>query len=166
MTNNFRSKTEYSRNIDAYLVELETLTNRRIERGELLSLEETERIALEGRMLKRLPTHAITLEFRRLATPRLRELALELDRSNPSGVYIWTPRTGVCGLLPPVPISEFNFGFPFELNADGMLKLVTADLADSLVVDLEDSNGRRTAQLELSGPNWGHVAMDGFEQAT
>jgi hypothetical protein len=80
-----------------------------------------------------------------------------LEKSSPEKVYLWCPLTNVCGLLPPVPIREVNFQFPFEINREGMIVLLGQDLSNKLLLDFSEDEGRRTMEVELSGPQWGAI---------
>lgn len=156
MTTELRRKLEYSQNIKEYLAELELLLRRRVEREELLSLTETDELALKGPELACSTRSHAKLGFGALSQPTFRMLISQLVQLNSSGVYIWIPRTRVCGVLPPVALNEVDFGFPFDLNAAGILKLVSADFADSLLLELEQHQGHQKAELELVGRTWGH----------
>lgn len=155
MTSRFTTKAQYAQNIGAYLAELEVLLGRKVDRSELMSLDDTERLASEGRKNPRAPKRTIDLRFEDLTAPAFKVLILDLSKRNPGGVFVWTPRTRACGLLPTVPITEVNFGFPFSVNSEGMLQLVSKDLEDDLVLDFEEVGDTKVVQGELSGKNWG-----------
>lgn len=160
MTTELRRKLEYSQNIKDYLAELELLLRRQVEREELLSLTETDQLALKGPKLECSTRSHAKLGFGALSQPPFGMLISQLAQLNSSGVYIWTPRTRACGVLPPVALNEVDFGFPFDLNAAGMLKLVSADFADSLLLELGQHQGHQEAELELVGRNWGHYDFE------
>lgn len=155
MTTELRRKREYLQNIQDYLAELELLLRRRVQREELLSLAETDELAMKGPNRESTPRSRATLDFSALSQASFRRAVSELGVRNGSGVYIWTPRTRACGVLPPVSLAQIDFGFPFDLNVDGVLKLVCANFADSLLIELEKHGAQPTVELELTGPAWG-----------
>ncbi|MCG8422111.1 MAG: hypothetical protein MJE77_29665 [Proteobacteria bacterium] len=105
------------------------------------------------------PSPSVTWEigFREKETPRFRKFLERLHNSNASDVYLWTPATNICGLLPPLPLREVNFDFPFNLNPEGILTVLTSDLQDSLILDYSETEEGARLEIEAAGPHWSTV---------
>jgi hypothetical protein len=83
-----------------------------------------------------------------------------LEKMNPVGVYIWTPASNVCGVLAPVSLQTIQWGFGFDLIKEGILVLLTADLADKMLLDFsQNSSGDHDLEIEVSGSKWGNSTL-------
>ena len=142
--------------MDAHLRELEILTGRRPESQELLPSEQIERLRQRIVDTTYTPTMTYVLPF---GAPELWTLAKQLREADETNVYVWTPSSTMCGLLPPVPLRSVNFGFPFEVNPEGIISLTTANLSDCLILDFSEERSGRVVEVEAMGPKWGAICL-------
>ena len=140
-----------------HLSELSCLTGHKVERFDLLSPERTSSIRDQVRLTPPSPSVAWETGFREKETPRFRKFLERLHSSNASDVYLWTPATNICGLLPPLPRRAVNFDFPFNLNPEGILTVLTSDLQDRLILDYSEAKEGARLEIEAAGPHWSTV---------
>ena len=144
-----------NKNLPRHLSELSRLVGREVTREDLMSLEETEAIREQAKRVKLVPFWTFEIPFADKSSPRFRWLMKGLAALNPTPVYVWTPLSNVCGLLRPVALSDVNFGFDFNLSAEGILVILTADLSDKLLLDYSEESDEQKLEIELSGEHWG-----------
>ncbi len=140
--------------MQAHLEELEILVGRRPLPEELLPREQVEHLREEIVRREYVPSVVWKLKF---GDPRVEQLARILKNANGSKVYVWTPASNTCGLHPPIALASFNFDFPFDVNSEGIISLVTSDLSDRLIFDFSDENTSRLIEIEAMGPHWGAI---------
>jgi hypothetical protein len=147
----------YKLTIRRYLIELNELCLEKPLENKLLSLEKTEHIRqISLSLLKRKPARKIRMVFKEKTTDRFKEYVTGLHRANPNSVYIWTENSNSCGLFEISSLLDFNFGFGFGVNTQGIVALLTSDLTDSLVLDFSDGGTASGQELEIdvSGDRW------------
>ena len=145
-------------NLPQHLRELSQLVGRTVEPAELLSLAATEAVRAQGMTVQRLPSWRCELRFSDKRSPRFGRLLQAFRERNPSPVYLWTSLSNDCGLLRPVSLSDVRFDFDFEVNRDGILELLTADLPDRMLLDFsEGPDGEQLLEVEVAGANWGQA---------
>ncbi|WP_319941273.1 hypothetical protein [Leptospira sanjuanensis] len=77
-----------------------------------------------------------------------------LYSKNQLPIYIWTEFSNDCGVYRISSILDFNSYFTFEVNADGLIHLLSENLDDELIFDFTEDNNERLLEIELSGANW------------
>jgi len=97
------------------------------------------------------------IPFSEKSGTRFRAFLRHLADANPSDVYIWTPASNICGVLKPLSLSEFDVAFPFDVNPEGVLVILTADFSDQLLLDYSDEGQGKMLEAEVSGEHWSRV---------
>ena len=148
------SKKELSR----HLCELGLLVGRPVHKKELLSLNETESVRNQANQVIRQPVGKFDIPFEKKQETRFLKFIEHLTKVNPNDVYLWTPASNLCGVLRPVPLKTFRITFPFELNPEGIIVILTSDLSDQLLLDYsQGSNDEQLLEIEVSGERWGDI---------
>jgi hypothetical protein len=151
----------FARHLGRHLSELTRVLGRNVRREDLLSLEESEAILARSKATLRAPDWKITVPFEDKNLPWFRDFTRALGSAHAGRVYLWTPLASDCGLPKSVFLSEIDFGFPFDLNPEGILEVLTDDLKDRLILDYSLGEGDRAElEIEVSGPRWGGVPPD------
>jgi len=141
-----------------HLGELSLLLGRAVRGDELMSVDETKTVRAQANEVVRQPTLRFELPFADKAEQRFAEFVQRLTRANPSDVYPWTPASNVCGVLRPIPMKVINMAFPFDLNPEGIIVILTADLRDQLLLDYSyGNNDEQHLEVEVSGEHWGQI---------
>jgi hypothetical protein len=152
-------KLAFKRELPRYLRDLAVLLGRRVEAAELLSVEETQKIRVQANQVARQPLLRFEVPFGAKEEERFDSFLKRLADANPSDAYLWTPAANICGVLRPVPLSAVNFSFPFDLNPEGIVVILTSDLNDQLLLDYSlGEEGEPMLEVETSGKHWGSVA--------
>lgn len=155
---NINNKREYLSNIDAYLLEIELLTKKSIDKSELSSINEVDEIRSKASNLKTLPKKELKIDFSEKTSTRFIKYIQSLYYANNNEIYLWTSKTNVCGLYKVSSIKDINFSFPFDINNEGMFVLLSVDLKDKLLFDFSfDSSGKKIIEIEIQGLNWPSV---------
>jgi hypothetical protein len=150
----------FKANIGRHLTQLSRLTGTIVNKDSLLSPQETEALRATSKTTEYAPVWRHTMDFSKLTEAQFQRFVGALDEMSPSGVYIWTPLSNVCGLLRPVPLKSIQWGFDFDLIPEGILVLLTADLADRMLLDFsEGSTRRQELEIEVSGQHWGRTSL-------
>jgi hypothetical protein len=150
-----------------YLEELSQLVGREVSADELGGLEQARAIRDIARKFNEAPitpahhkpggSYEIAGEERQ--SERLFWFFQRLRYTNPSPVYVWTPRTICCGTFLLPSIEAINTGFDLDLNEEGVLVLLSCDLEDGLLLDFAVSaDGKDCVSLQTRGANWASVA--------
>ena len=148
----------FARHLGRHLSELSHVLGRSVRREDLLSLEESEAVLAQSKAALRVPGWKITVPFEDKNLPWFRTFVKALGSAKARRVYVWTPLASDCGLPKPVPLSEIDFSFPFDLNPEGILEVITEDLEEGLILDYSLGAGDRAElEVEVSGPRWGGV---------
>jgi hypothetical protein len=151
-------RLHFAKELPRHLAELEVLLKRRIEPPELLSVEETCLIRDQANQITRHPLSRCDVSFVAKQKARFGAFLSSLSEANPAKVYPWTPASNVCGLLKPVALLQIDFSFPFDLNPEGILAILTSDLSDQLLLDYSmGDHGHPLLEMEWSGTHWGRV---------
>ena len=150
----------YKLNVKSYLRELHELSMERPLESHLLPLEATEHIRNESKeILRGKPTRKIHMDFDERKTERFKKYVVNLHRVNPNPVYIWTDRTNSCGLYEVSSLLKFKFDFPFDVNTEGIIVLLSRDLNDTLTLDFSHDEKKFKCELELDvcGKHWASI---------
>lgn len=152
------NKINYLKCINDYLVELKTLTNKKVKKEELSDLDEVEVKRDESSRLKSLPEYEFTIAFEEKEHGRFNSYINSLYEVNQSELYLWTKNTNACGLYKTESIKNVNFTFPFNVNEEGIIVLLASNLKDKLVLDFyEDSDDELCLDVEARGDNWSKI---------
>jgi hypothetical protein len=150
-----RQKFEYGKHIAQCLAELAQLSKKPPTENALSSLDAIAVVRQASLHLKDKPRRRFTIKFEERLTERFTTYVERLYRNNPSPVYIWTHLSNSCGLYEIPSILDFNFGFSYDVNRDGIIALLTKDVADKMTLDFsEGSLGTRVLEVEVAGDNW------------
>lgn len=148
----------FNRHIGRHLAEAGRLLRRELHRDDLLTVSETEALLTRAKGVKRAPAWKRELEFAEKSRPRFASFVKALEARSEGGVYLWTPLAASCGVPRPVRLSEIDFAFPFDVNPEGILEVLSVDLANRLLLDYSrDDNNREVLELEVEGASWGAV---------
>jgi hypothetical protein len=158
MASNLGQRLAYKKNIQACLSELEQLSKKAPREAALLSLEETQVLRKSAMLLSGKPCKRLKIDFSEKESSRFAEFIHKLYQSNPSPVYIWTTLSNSCGLFEIGSILEFNFGFNFDINREGIISLLAKNMLDKMILDFsEDELGNKVLEVELIGSNWSMI---------
>ncbi len=156
MSGDLGQRLAYKRNLQSHLSQLSQLSNREVTESDLLPLELTHSIREESkRLLNTASLHKFKIHFPEKGSARFARFVASLRATNSNPTYIWIEHTNICGLFEIGSISEFNFNFEYSVSTQGIISLLTKDLADNMVLDFfEDSPGEQFIQIELLGKSW------------
>lgn len=148
-------------NLKRYLDELTVLIGRPVLAAELLSLERTAEIQEAAKIFSAQDLTSSEIAFSEKYSERFQVFLEKLSRSNSSPVYIWTSRTNDCGAFLTPSLSEIKFYFDFNVNEEGILVILTKDLADRLILDFFSlSTGEQRLKIETQGSKWGQIRIE------
>ncbi|MBU3056136.1 hypothetical protein [Pseudomonas indica] len=157
-TSSSTEKIRQKLNLKIYLNELTALIGRPVYANELNSLEQTTALRETSQKFVAQEPQACEILFSERSSDRFKGFIQRLHSANPSSVYVWTPRTIVCGALLAPSIAAINFDFDFTINEEGILAFSTSDLEDRLLFDFSvSSTGDQIMRLETLGQNWARV---------
>lgn len=143
-----------------YLKELTVLAGRPVNDCELGSVEQAASIRDAAKNFATLDVMSYDMSFEDKSADRFKRFVESLHNANPSPVYIWTPRTIECGALLLPSLNVIKFDFDFHVNEEGILVLLTNDLADRLVLDFfKLPTGEQRMRIETQGANWGGISL-------
>lgn len=146
-------------NLRRYLEELTALIGRTVHVDELGSLEQAASMQETAQKSAAQVSQACEIPFSERCSERFKGFVRRLHDANPSSVYIWTPRTIICGALLVSSLDVVKFDFDFAVNEEGILAFSTSDLEDSLLLDFSGSPaGEQIMKIETQGANWARVA--------
>jgi len=150
---------EYRQNIKTYLSELALLTNKELNEDDILySPLSVENARQRSSSLSEFPILKFTIPFSEKKSERFSLYIDNLYQKNSSNVYIWTQRTNICGLYEVESIKKINFDFPFSINNEGILVLLSTDFEDKLLFDFSlNSDGDEIVEVEAQGKNWSRL---------
>jgi hypothetical protein len=147
------------RDLPRHLRELALLVGRSVDRHELLPLHETKAIRAQASQVDRQPVVQFEVPFEAKTQPRFATFVKRIAEANPSDVFLWTPTSNLCGLLRPLPLAAVHMDFPFHLNPEGIVSILTSDLREQLLLDYSTGNDDESVlQVQVSGERWGRVA--------
>ncbi|WP_445371981.1 hypothetical protein ACH518_04160 [Methylomonas sp. HW2-6] len=146
----------YKRNIAKYLQELNRFCKKKPVENELLSLDETQNIRDNSKALDTAIVRRHRIGFDKKNDEKFLDFVGSLYEKNRSNIYIWTPLTMACGTYKIDSILDFNFGFEFDSNPEGIVVLLTSNFTDKITLDFSmDESGKRILDIDLVGDNWG-----------
>ena len=155
---NIKNKREYLSNIAPYLLELVILANKTVNKSDLSSVDKVDEVRAGASNLENLPIEKFTVDFSEKNDARFSSYVQGLYDANNEEVYLWTSKTNICGLYKVGSIKDVNFSFPFELNDEGVVVFVSADLENKLLLDFSvDPTGNKIVEVEAQGLNWSNI---------
>ena len=156
---NIRQKIEYKKNLAPYLLELKQLTRTDVSSESLISIEDTEKILKESLHLKNADRNNFILDFSEKNSERFKKFIANLSRANNISVYIWMPKSNMCGLYKANSLNTIDFSFPFNINSEGIIEFFTEDLKNELLFDYYyDADDREMLEIEWQGEHWNSVS--------
>lgn len=159
-TSSLSEKLRQKLHLKEYLQELEALTGRAVQAGELGSLEQVATIRQIVQKFDAQPVVAFETAFSDRTSERFKRFVERLRNANSSPVYVWTPRTISCGALIVSSLDAVQFGFDFAINKEGILVFLTSDLEDRLLLDFSTTpTGEQCMRVETQGTNWAKIAF-------
>lgn len=151
-------KLQRKLNIKEYLDELSLLLGRPVHDDELGSLEQAASLRKAAQSASLKPSRVFQIPFSDKSSERFKGFVQRLHTANNSGVYIWTPRTAICGALLVPTLTSINFEFDFRVNKEGILAFSSGDLKDSMLLDFSiELTGGQVLKVELQGDDWPNV---------
>lgn len=151
-------KREYCYIIAEYLAELSKLCGESVSRENLLSPDETAEIRKQALKVNKKPILRFDLPFFEIKTEKFANYIRKLYETNSDHVYIWTPRTAICGTYEIDSISKFNFHFPFDINEEGLIVILTKNLQDEMTLDFSKNEiGEEVLEIEVRGIHWSGI---------
>lgn len=156
MSSNLKqSKLLYKKHLASYLGELGELVTCQPLAHSLKSLEFTEIVREQARVLDAKPCSKFEVNFDMRCIPRFSSYVQTLYEKNSSQIYIWTAKSNYCGIFEIPSLLEFNFCFEFDVNQEGIIVLVAANMTDKLVLDFSyDALCGYSLEIETKGDNW------------
>nr|WP_001001499.1 hypothetical protein [Leptospira interrogans] len=145
-------KFRYKLSMPKYIAEISQLTNNPFDETNLLTLNQTESIRRSPSKIKVMKKFEIPFEEKN--SERFSRFLNILYSKNQLPIYIWTEFSNDCGVYRIPSILDFNSHFAFEVNADGLIQLLSENLDDELIFDFTEDNNERLLEVELSGANW------------
>ena len=153
-----KSKREYLNNITSYLLELGTLADKTVNRVDLSSVEEVNDVRTMASNLDGLLATKFNINFSEKDGVNFNNYIQSLYEANGKQVYLWTSKTNVCGLYRVDSIKDVNFSFPFDINDEGVVVFLSADMKDKLLLDFYiDSTANKVVEVEVQGLNWPNI---------
>jgi hypothetical protein len=138
-----------------YLVELSVLLNRDVQASELSSPAETQEAQTKSKALVMKPLTTFVIPFTDKSSARFRSFIQRLNEKVEGPVRLFTPYTLKFGFVETASLLDINFEFPFNVNRDGILSIVSHDVLNSLLLDFFVSDaGVETLEVELEGSEW------------
>ncbi len=138
---------------------MEKLLNRKFEKSELLSVEETEVIRQKSiHTWDKYPQRVFEIAFEERKSSRFQKFIETLAKAAAQDVYLWLPHTRSCGLHKPVKLLAVNFAFEFDWIKEGLFSIVTADGANRLTLDFSEDGGEYLLELEIRGREWSQIS--------
>lgn len=155
---NIKIKREYASNISRYLLELETLASKAVNKDDLSSIKQVDEVRVSASHLENLPIEKFKIGFSEKDGSQFSRYIQGLYYSNSEQVYVWTGKTNSCGLYKVSSIKDVNFSFPFNLNEEGIVAFLSVDMKDKLLLDFSiESSGDKIVDVESQGLNWPNV---------
>jgi len=152
-------KLAFRRELPRHLRELSLLLGRSVDTLDLLSIDDTKELRSQANQVTREPASTFQIPFDATREPRFGMFVRRLEEANTSPVYVWTPASNACGLLKPTPLGVVRMEFPFDLNPEGIVAILTSDLQDELLLDYSKGDrDQRELEVEASGKHWGLIA--------
>jgi len=146
----------YRRNIGKYLQELKNFCKNVPIENELLSLDETQNIRNCSKALDTVVARRLRMDFHEKISDKFLDFVESLYKKNRSNIFIWTPLTATCGTYKLDSILDFNFGFEFDSNPEGIVVLLASNFTDKITLDFSvDCAGKKILDIDLVGDNWG-----------
>lgn len=156
--NELSEKLAFNREINRHLHELGLLVGRPVHKKELLSLAETKGIRVKANQIVRQPIRKFEIPFIKKREQKFISYIEKLIEVNSSSVYLWTPASNICGVMRPVPLKTFCISFPFDLNPEGIVVILTSDLRDQLLLDYSQGDfNEEMLEVETRGEQWGCI---------
>src|SRR5688572_7986602 len=121
--NNMASKLSFKNELRRHLEELGHLIGRPVLEPELLSPTETKAIQAQAKQIPREPSSSFEINFEEKDQPRFHRFLAQISQANTNDVFIWTPASNTCGVLRPLPLSNFKTTFPFDINPEGIISI-------------------------------------------
>jgi len=141
--------------LPAYLSELSALTGLAVSADELLSDQETVLVRDKLKLVSKGQVIRANIPFDERTGHAFSAMIDQLYSLNSSPVVLWLPKENDCGLFAMPSVKHINFGFPFDLNPEGILVVATRDGLDRLLLDFSDEgDGNRSLEIELLGLHW------------
>ncbi len=157
--NDVTQKLQANMYMPEHLSILEKLLNRKFEKSDLLSAEETEVIRQKSiHTWDKYPQHVFEIEFEERKSPKFQKFIETLAKAATQDVYLWLPHTKSCGLNKPVKLLAINFAFEFDWIKEGLFSIVTADGANRLTLDFSEDGGEYLLELEIRGREWSQIS--------
>ena len=150
----FAKRLECKRNIQSYISQLSHLSNREVKAADLLSLEATNVIREQAKLLPNKPFQKFKIKFSEKLDERFAMFVKNLYSLNSTPIHIWLKHTNTCGLFEIRSIMEFNFNFDYSVVNEGIISLLTKDLNDNIILDFFEDSGEKFIEIELRGKNW------------
>lgn len=135
-----------------------SLANTTVNRSDLSTIDSVNEVKAKATKLENFPTENFSINFSDKKSGRFCKYIESLYKANGERVYLWTSKSNDCGLYSVGCIKDVDFSFPFELNTEGMLVLLSLDINDKLLLDFYiDSCGSKVIDIEAQGLNWTNI---------
>jgi len=145
--------------LPTHLAQLAELLGRTVVASELMTLELTEEVRAQSKLVAPQPTWQQEIAFADRVGARFINLIKRLGEAHSVQVLIWTPLSNKCGLLHAVDLEAIKFGFQFDTIAEGIIVILTVDFMNKMVLDYSDDDlGNQRICVEVCGASWGRIA--------
>lgn len=160
MMTSFANSRQRKKNLHLYMSELKFLSFMPVDEDQVSHVEKVEQIRAGQGKIKEFPISRFSIPFTERLTKRFGEFVEKLNEENSNKVYIWTENSNRCGLFAANNIKEVNFEFPFDVNSEGIIVLLSENIEDKMLLDFYlDVNGQQMLEVELQGRCWSFIAF-------
>lgn len=134
--------------LNKYLLELNLLTNKPVNETNLLSIIETDNI----KFLSDEYNYKITIAFDNKS--ELADVISKMLNGKDCPCYLFTGYSDDCGALRIDSLESFNIDFSFNDEHSGLIRIISEDFRNKLVLDFFEENNEYSLEIEIYGKNW------------
>jgi hypothetical protein len=69
-------------------------------------------------------------------------------------VLLFTPRSVECGAYRLDGLDQFNWGFGFDANVEGIISVIDELAMNRMTVDFSEEGERQMVEIDVVGPDW------------
>jgi hypothetical protein len=145
-------------NIKKYLSVLSGLCSPPIVAEDLLSLEESDDMRTHLREMVYPFCSSFRLAFAAKESPQFIDYIGRLEAAKSGVKYLWIKLANDCGYAKLHSLGNFNTGFAYDVDPNGLIVLYSADCAECLSFDFfEDDGGDFYMDVSVKGDIWPKV---------
>jgi hypothetical protein len=131
--------------LSAYLLELNKILLIKVDTANLLSIVKTDEIRSYFNLKKLKNSYKILFNEK----DKLKEIVLRNNESISGQYYVFTSLSINCGVVKIDSLFDFNFNFPFNALASGVITITKSDLSKEILLDFSEENGIKYLEIEV-----------------